>query len=699
MSASPARQRVASLGTTLRDARAAWVVALAVFVYDLVTLARDLTAYDSPELALAAAQLGLSHPIGQPLHTLLGALFARLPFVTPLVGLAILSAVMHALTVLPAASLAEQLTPAAPLDEARRARLAPALRAVVVGAVLLTAPIWECATRVEVYTLSTFGVAWAFAHAASMAWERELSANRALVLGLALGLTASANAYHAVLAALALAPLAVRVIARRLDQPAEPTMRALGRGVLGGVLGALLYLYVPLVGGRTDVVVWGAPTDAESLSAYFGGADYGHNRGTTLAEMLDHLAQWIAWSAQTPVLVVLVVGAIAHTLWGRERGVGREASVVLSVGSIALLCSHRVFHVDITDYQNYLAPALVVAAAGLAAGCEPVVLARPALGAPALATLVLVCAAAPPALWSRTRGSDHAIGLAARGALAEAPERALIVVASDHWAAPMLYLQEVEHLRPDVVVVVEGLSSSSWYWAHVRRRHPDLPDFELSGPGGREGRLRRLVEAASDSRRARRRPVVGRRGRPANLRCRLPRARARMRSASPRRRRGDDGAEPGDVAHRPRLALERRGPRRDRAHARRRALAPRPRRRRHQSLSRGRPSLRSRSTPVRRGPRRPRGPASADAQLRLARGRRDRRRAPPSLPRGPRPPRGGSTDRRRARERGPSPRSHRAVTGPETQPPRRERLTCPRPTRSSSPRRRPTAPGGGRGRG
>jgi hypothetical protein len=498
LSASPARQRVASLGTTLRDARAAWVVALAVFVYDLVTLARDLTAYDSPELALAAAQLGLSHPIGQPLHTLLGALFARLPFVTPLAGLALLSAVMHALTVLPAASLAEQLTPAAPLDEARRARLAPALRAVVVGAVLLTAPIWECATRVEVYTLSTFGVAWAFAHAASIAWERELSANRALVLGLALGLTASANAYHAVLAALALAPLAVRVIARRLDQPAEPTMRALGRGVLGGVLGALLYLYVPLVGGRTDVVVWGAPTDAESLSAYFGGADYGHNRGTTLAEMLDHLAQWIAWSAQTPVLVVLVVGAIAHTLWGRERGVGREASVVLSVGSIALLCSHRVFHVDITDYQNYLAPALVVAAAGLAAGCEPVVLARPALGAPALATLVLVCAAAPPALWSRTRGSDHAIGLAARGALAEAPERALIVVASDHWAAPMLYLQEVEHLRPDVVVVVEGLSSSSWYWAHVRRRHPDLPDFELSGPGGREGRLRRLVEAASD---------------------------------------------------------------------------------------------------------------------------------------------------------------------------------------------------------
>jgi hypothetical protein len=495
LSAAPA-PRLASLGTTLRDARPAWAAALAVLLYDVATLARDLTAYDSAELALAAAQLGLSHPIGQPLHTLLGALFAHVPFVTPLVGIALLSAVMHALVAIPAASLAEQLTP--PGEHARGATLGPALRALVIGAVLLTAPIWECATRVEVYTLSTFGVTWAFAHAASMAWERDLSANRSLVLGLALGLTASANAYHAMLAALALAPLAARVLSRRLDQPAEPTLSALGRGVLGGLLGLLVYLYVPLVGGRTDVVVWGAPTDAESLSAYFRGADYGHNRGTTLAEMLDHLGQWIAWAARTPVLAVLALGAVAHVAWGRDRGAGREASLVLSLASIALLCSHRVFHVEITDYQNYLAPALIVAGAGLAAACEPIVLARPALGAPALGALVALCLAAPPALWSRTRGHDHAIGLAARGALAEAPERALVVVASDHWAAPFLYLQEVEHLRPDVIVVVEGLSSSSWYWAHVRRRHPDLPAFELAGPGGREGRLRRLVEAAAD---------------------------------------------------------------------------------------------------------------------------------------------------------------------------------------------------------
>jgi hypothetical protein len=492
-----AAPRLASLGTRLLDARWPWALAFVVLAYDVATLARDLTAYDSPELALAAAQLGLSHPIGQPLHTLLGALFARMPFTTPLVGAALLSACAHALTAIPAMSLAEQLSPERATEGAQRP-LACAAHATVIGAVLLTAPIWECATRVEVYTLSTFGVTWAAAHAASMAWERELSRGRALALGLALGLTASVNAYHAVLAAVALAPLAVRVLGARLEQPAEPTLEAVARAVLGGVLGLAPYLYVPAVGGRTDVVVWGAPTDVDSLAAYFRGDDYGRNRGTTLVEMLDHLGAWLAWAAGTPVLALLVLGGIAHVVLGRGRGLGREASAALSLGSVGLLCSHRVFHVDITDYQNYLAPALVVAGCGLAAAGSALAEKRPRLGGAAVAALAGLCLAAPPALWARTRGRDDALGTAARGALAEAPPGALVFVATDHWAAPLLYLQEVEHLRPDVVVVLEGLSSSSWYWALLRRRHPDLPSFDLAGSGGRVGRLRRLVEAAAD---------------------------------------------------------------------------------------------------------------------------------------------------------------------------------------------------------
>src|SRR5262245_26746812 len=37
--------------------------------------------FDSPEFAYAAVRLEVSHPPGQPLHALLGHLFARLPLV------------------------------------------------------------------------------------------------------------------------------------------------------------------------------------------------------------------------------------------------------------------------------------------------------------------------------------------------------------------------------------------------------------------------------------------------------------------------------------------------------------------------------------------------------------------------------------------------------------------------------------------
>jgi len=58
-----------------------------------------------------------------------------------------------------------------------------------------------------------------------------------------------------------------------------------------------------------------------------------------------------------------------------------------------------------------------------------------------------------------------------------------------------MYLQEVERQRPDVVVVPLGLASSSWLWELIYRRHPDLHPFLVRGPGGRDARVRRFLDA------------------------------------------------------------------------------------------------------------------------------------------------------------------------------------------------------------
>jgi hypothetical protein len=245
-------------------------------------------------------------------------------------------------------------------------------------------------------------------------------------------------------------------------------------------------------------VVWGAPRTGPALAAYFAGADYAHNRGgIPLAVFVEHFASWLGWAMQSGVVIAAVVGLIGHAVLGSRAGLGRIAPLLFLAGTVALLCSHAVFHVEITDYIDYLAPALLVCASGSAAwvvqlaqhprGLVPATL----LGA----TLTLVVWSGSPAIWARTRLFDHSARIMAEGALDEAPQNAIVVVGPDHWAAPMMYLQVIERRRPDVVLVLYGLSSSTWFWELLRLQHPELAEFPLRGAGGREGRIARLLAA------------------------------------------------------------------------------------------------------------------------------------------------------------------------------------------------------------
>ena len=56
-----------------------WVVGLLAFLLYLITACPTVYFGDSGELIAAAESLGVAHPPGYPLYTLLGRLFAMLP--------------------------------------------------------------------------------------------------------------------------------------------------------------------------------------------------------------------------------------------------------------------------------------------------------------------------------------------------------------------------------------------------------------------------------------------------------------------------------------------------------------------------------------------------------------------------------------------------------------------------------------------
>jgi len=70
------------------------VIALFVFIIYLFTLAPSVVQIDSGELATVQATLGIAHPTGYPLFTLLGYLFSLIPLpFTKILQLNILAAI------------------------------------------------------------------------------------------------------------------------------------------------------------------------------------------------------------------------------------------------------------------------------------------------------------------------------------------------------------------------------------------------------------------------------------------------------------------------------------------------------------------------------------------------------------------------------------------------------------------------------
>jgi hypothetical protein len=268
--------------------------------------------------------------------------------------------------------------------------------------------------------------------------------------------------------------------------------------VLGGLAGLSAFLIIPLAARRQVVFVWGDPTGPAALWRFLSGADFARNVGPTGAEIGGHLLDWIGWAAGSGVLLLLVLGAVGWGLLGRRRPVGALAGPLSALAAVLAIAANVVWIPENPDYLGYTAASFAVCAAGGAA-LVAVLVTRGATGrgiAAGCVVLVLAAAAlAPPGLARHARTRDRSVRLLAAGALAEAPPGALLVVESDHWVWPLLYLQEVEGERPDVVVVPLGLGSSSWFWKHLQRRHPGLAPFDLHGPGGRLGRVRRFVQA------------------------------------------------------------------------------------------------------------------------------------------------------------------------------------------------------------
>lgn len=476
---------MSTIPRSLGDGLAVGVPLVALYA---ATWQRDLGVIDSGELAAVAAHLGIAHPTGYPLYTLLGRLTVMLaPSGAELTFLAALSALAVGLACVLTCGLLRELAlevPAAPIHERRggtaRSARNPAMDGRIltwgarVGALVLgtSTVVWSQAVTNEVYGLHLLFIVLSVRlglRLLSSGPARE----RDLVLGAFLVGLSAGN--HLSIVFLAPAGLFALVLWFR-RAPAPYRRRAAAAGGLGFSSGLSVLLYLPLRSAAEPLLDWGDPETLPRLLRHLYAAQYRVWHFQSSERFLENATSYLARAPEGIgwlVLGLAPVGAVA--LLRRRRDLGAFLGLV---GLVAFVWASGY---EIFDLEPYYLPVdlVLVVLAGFGAFVLAVTrpLPRRVLGGAIACGLAVGLLQAGLRWRGIDRSEDQVVRFHLETVLAGVPEDAVLL--SGFWDAvvsPLLYVQAVEGRRRDVTVVDPELLRRSWYYSQLDRWDPVLLD-------------------------------------------------------------------------------------------------------------------------------------------------------------------------------------------------------------------------------
>jgi Protein of unknown function (DUF2723) len=502
----------------------------AVFVATLLlyswTLAPTVTLIDSGELIVVAHGLGVAHPPGFPLWTILAHLASLVPVGNVAVRINFASAVFAALAsatlTLVVAELmitASYLTaPKRSEKSARRSKRTapPAVRegkandsaesrllvlAPAIGAGLLVGfsrTLWSYATMAEVYTLNTLLICAIFF--LMLRWRRGIIEDRgsigvpveggrssgadtahdaflyaaALVFGLALGV-------HHVSVAFILPALAVLVYraeglrffrSRRLIYAALISIGAL----------VAIYTYLPLAAAHAPVINWGTPRSLREIWWHVTGRQYQIFFSFTPKIIGEQSLEFFRLLLRESGLAWLPL-PLLFALAGFASVFKRDRTTFWFLLCVVLADLAYAFSYEIAeDKDAYYLPTFLAIAIAAGFGIRWLIqltVSKPALiGKPYLIAAIAVLLPVTIEVtgnWPFNNRRQYFIAHDyVQNLLSTIAPGGLLLTCDWQVASPMLYAQEVEQRGRDVKVVDVNLLRRSWYFDYLRHVYPGL---------------------------------------------------------------------------------------------------------------------------------------------------------------------------------------------------------------------------------
>ncbi len=491
------------------------LIAISAFLLYLATASRTMPTGDSGDLISAAWSLGIPHPPGYPIVTMLGHLMGFLPWGTPAFRINLLSAILDSLALAVIGYGLFRLMAANFLKLGKNAGQICLIACTVTGVGLLAVSktFWSYSIVAEVFALNNLFAASIIV--LMLEWLKKPQKRLFLwISGLVAGL-GLANQLTIALLAPGLFVLLFWGIARWRSEarahlpnrqsrsgsidPGYP-IREIAIAVIFFVVGLLPYIYLPLAAGTDPPVNWGNPSSFINFWHVVMRIDYGtfsfgpSSVGSTLAagsrfQQLTFFASYFINNFTWVGIILAVLGAVWFFIKRQIELLGLGLAFLIG-GPLFMILANPPLNIPLSQgvfERFYIMPSIPFVffiAAGVAWLLE---LANKLANKKAsvflprgLVTLCLIASILGPVglAFNRLPALDLKHDAVAedfgRDLLAKLEPNAILIMDGDEPHMCVTYQQTVLGYRKDVVAIDFQFLATPWYMDELRRFHPEV---------------------------------------------------------------------------------------------------------------------------------------------------------------------------------------------------------------------------------
>lgn len=397
--------------------------------------------FDSPELSLSLSTLGVSHPPGEPLYNLVGAVFTLLPTGTFAYRTNLLSLFFTLSTVWMSIATTQIITH----------KKTDAFVFFIFALVLLLCPTLQIqSTRTELYSLCAFLMSTTLYFLVRFHNEKDIR-----LLYACFSCASLLFLVHTLFGGLAFLWISSTLLAQK---------RLSLKPLLFFFLPLVFYVYLPLRAKAMPFLNWGNPDTFMRFKNVFFAQDYQKN-----FEVIFSITKLFSKDFLLSLYLPLIIPFMAGTVFLFNKN-----KTLLTIFFIGILFQTSLWFIypftpQNPDVHGYLLQTHALMFPLVLFGLDPLFstlqqqLPEHRFRWIQIGLISILCILNFTSFekFSSLTGALHTQNLSSL--LREIPPHAVIEAESDHWVFPLWYHQHMEGARPDVMIVARGLLPAKWY--------------------------------------------------------------------------------------------------------------------------------------------------------------------------------------------------------------------------------------------